>query len=389
MKALMYAHGGSGNHGCEAIVRSTVNMLSDLVAEKPLLVTSAMNEDKLYGLEDLCTLINDISEIRKNGLDFLKAYISLKIKSNATAMDALLYKNGIQCANKGDIALSIGGDNYCYKNYNHYIMLHNEYKKRGAKTVLWGCSVEPSLLNNKEIAYDLSRYDLITAREPYSYEALRRINPNTVKVSDPAFTLNKKDVSLPQSFVKGNTVGINISPMVIENEKITGMAFNNYLELCRYILRETDMSIALIPHVVWADGDDRIPLKALYNELDSKDRVCIIDDCDCEALKGYIASCRFFVASRTHASIAAYSSCVPTLVVGYSIKARGIAIDLFGEEDNYVLPVQSLSERIALTNAFVTLAANENNVRSVLVEKMPKYKDLALKGTQALLAQRG
>ena len=67
-------------------------------------------------------------------------------------------------------------------------------------------------------------------------------------------------------------------------------------------------------------------------------------------LKGYIARCRFFVGARTHATIAAYSSCVPTLVLGYSVKSRGIARDLFGNEENYVLPVQSLQEPDELTS---------------------------------------
>ena len=48
--------------------------------------------------------------------------------------------------------------------------------------------------------------------------------------------------------------------------------------------------------------------------------------------KGYIARMRFFIGARTHATIAAYSNCVPTLVLGYSVKSKGIAKDLFGEE---------------------------------------------------------
>ena len=53
-------------------------------------------------------------------------------------------------------------------------------------------------------------------------------------------------------------------------------------------------------------------------------------------LKGFIARCRFFVGARTHATIAAYSSCIPTFSVGYSIKAKGIAQDIFGTYKNYV-----------------------------------------------------
>ena len=33
-KIFMYAHGGSENHGCEAIVRSTYDMLDDLCQDE-------------------------------------------------------------------------------------------------------------------------------------------------------------------------------------------------------------------------------------------------------------------------------------------------------------------------------------------------------------------
>lgn len=77
-----------------------------------------------------------------------------------------------------------------------------------------------------------------------------------------------------------------------------------------------------------------------------------IADATCEELKGFISRCRLFVGARTHATIAAYSTCVPTLVAGYSVKARGIAKDLFGSEENYVLPVQSLKNKDDLVKGF-------------------------------------
>ncbi len=385
MKAVLYAHGGSGNHGCEAIVRSTAEILKETFKEKPLLVTDRIDEDMLYGVNIVCDVIKSSKGIKKASPAFIKAYLNLKFKKSTRAMDALLYRNGVAAAKKGDIAFSIGGDNYCYKNLNHYMMLHEEYKKRGVKTVLWGCSVEPQLLKNKAVAEDIARYDLITAREPFTYEALKAVNANTVKVADPAFMLNTAEVSLPKGFVKGNTVGINLSPMVIDNETVKGVAFSNYLNLCQYILKETDMSIALIPHVVWKDGDDRVPLKKLYEELNCPERVCLIEDRGCQELKGYISKCRFFVASRTHASIAAYSSCVPTLVVGYSIKARGIATDLFGTDEGYVLPVQNLSDPKSLTVAFKSLIDNEENERNKLSRIMPEHKKQARSAVKHLM----
>lgn len=380
MKYTMYSHGGSANHGCEAIVRATASMLGG----DGLLVSCNVFDDKKYGLGKTVRLAEEVNAIKKRSFGFLRAYTALKLKKDPLPMERLTHIDAVDLTSPGDIALSIGGDNYCYVNFGHYILLHGMYKKRGAKTVLWGCSVEPDMLKNSEVAADIASYDLITAREAYSYAALKEVNPNTVHVADPAFILKAASVTLPKQFIKGNTVGVNISPMVITREKNEGMTIENYLRLCRYILGNTDMNIALIPHVVWADGDDRVPLKALYDALDCPDRVCLIEDCGCETLKGYISNCRFFVAARTHASIAAYSSCIPTLVVGYSVKARGIARDIFGSEDGYVLPIQDISEKDVLTKAFTKIADNEANIKASLTERLPAYKEAALDGARAI-----
>ena len=167
--------------------------------------------------------------------------------------------------------------------------------------------------------------------------------------------------------------GINISPMIIHNEKNAGAAYINYKALIQYILDNTDASIALIPHVVWASNDDRIPLKQLYDDFDQNPRLILIEDHTAPELKYIISKCSFFVGARTHATIAAYSTGVPTLVVGYSVKARGIARDLFGLEDGYVLPVQQLKESNELTQAFIRLYEKRDAIRAHLNEMLPGY----------------
>jgi colanic acid/amylovoran biosynthesis protein len=94
---------------------------------------------------------------------------------------------------------------------------------------------------------------------------------------------------------------------------------------------------------------------------------------NCSELKYIISKCRFLIAARTHASIAAYSTCVPTLVVGYSVKAKGIAKDIFGTDDNYVIPVQSLKENGDLIKAFKWIQENEDKIRIYLQRVMPDY----------------
>ena len=81
------------------------------------------------------------------------------------------------------------------------------------------------------------------------------------------------------------------------------------------------------------------------------------------------------MAARTHASIAAYSSGVSTLVAGYSVKARRIARDLFGTEDGHVLPVQAMDDPGELRKAFVRMMEREDDLKAAYAEKIPAYRE--------------
>lgn len=133
------------------------------------------------------------------------------------------------------------------------------------------------------------------------------------------------------------------------------------------------MNIALIPHVVWPQSNDVDTLKPLYEKYKHTGRIVMIEDRNAEILKGYISRCRFLIAARTHASIAAYSSHVPTLVIGYSVKSKGIAKDIFGTDDNYVIAAQNFKTDFDLIDRFEWLMENENTIRTHLQSFMPDY----------------
>lgn len=370
-KTYLYYHGGSANHGCEAIVRSTAKLLNtDLT-----LYTTDLESDRRYSLQEIVTLREDTCRpLPKGSLKWLSAALDHK----KTGKDYLFVKYAredfFSQVDRRDVYLSIGGDNYCYPGQDILGYYNRAIHEKGGKTVLWGCSVEPELVKDPAIAADLARYDLIAARETISFNALQGINPHTILTPDPAFFLERKDLPLPENFAPGNTVGINVSPLIMKSEKTTGITEENYRALVEYILRETDFRIALIPHVVEPGNDDREPLHKLYELYQGSGRLVEIPDCNAMELKGYIARCRMFVGARTHATIAAYSTGVPTLVVGYSVKARGIARDLMGCEEHHVLPVQSLAERGDLTDAFRWLMEHEEEIRHDLEEKLPEYR---------------
>ena len=127
----------------------------------------------------------------------------------------------------------------------------------------------------------------------------------------------------------------------------------------------------LLPH-----NNDLDPLKMLFEEFKNTNRIALIDSdetLNCCQLKYVISKCSFMVVARTHASIAAYSTCVPTLVLGYSVKSRGIATDIFGTSDNYVLPVDKISDAADVKKAFMWLTAHEADIKAHYKNVMPDY----------------
>ena len=373
-KTVLYMHAGSGNHGCEALVNTICKML-----DKPsLVVTNSVQEDETYSLRDLAELVQE-RKIAEHKIAHILYYIWRKVTKDEESF--LRYRfRAVTGRSAYPFYLSIGGDNYCYDMMVKDLILANRmFNRQGSRTVLLGCSIEPELLKQERICQDMKQYHAIFARESITYEALLAagIDKNTYLFPDSAFTLEQKQLPLPEAFLSGNTIGINLSPMIMENEAIPGITMQNFKNLITYILETTQMNILLIPHVVWKRSDDRRPIGELYEAFRETGRVSMIEDGSCEELKGYISRCRMFIGARTHATIAAYSSCVPTLVVGYSVKAKGIAKDLFGTYENYVIPVQTLARKEDLIHAFDWLCEQEQTQRAHLTTMMPAYIEQA------------
>ena len=413
----LYMHAGSGNHGCEAIVDSLVRMMP---LDRFTLMTNAAGEDERYLPAEVKARIRILEEqhLQEHRAAHVLYYGYRRLTGDGESFLRYRYR---PLTGKGAprLAVSIGGDNYCYANMTKDLMTANAmFNRQGTATVLLGCSIEPHLLGVEETAgeengartdegsfraadaaetlparfvqgkaagseevrrlrEDLHRYRRIIARESISYGAIRAAMAasygeeaarRVVYCPDPAFSLPADESGLPEGLESGNTVGINLSPMVEEYAAVPAAPLRAYAALFREILSSTQMKVALIPHVVWERSNDRAPLTRLYEQFADTGRVLLVPDMSAERLKGVISNCRFFIGARTHATIAAYSTIIPTLVVGYSVKARGIARDLFGTEEHYVLPVQELREPQQLLDAWHWLLANEDGIRCRLAE---------------------
>lgn len=382
---ILYANGTSENHGCEAITRSTVNML-DGMFEKIYCTTTNLSYES--ALPKGCNWVEYLYYRKPTILNrFISKTERCILKSNYFAERKPWLDNVYQAFEDCQVALSVGGDNYCNNFCDWLYLLHENARKKGLFTVLWGASLNEEILCNEKMHRDIRAFHLIFARESLTFKLASQFHENVRLCPDPAFTLNM--VSHPwlgyAQECLPEFIGINASPTTMECEKIPGIVMENYCEMVEFILKETSYHIALIPHVVFhGKYGDYAVLQEIFRKYEKTGRMILIQDNDCCVLKGYISRCKFFVTARTHASIAAYSSCVPTLVLGYSIKAKGIAVDLFGTDNNYVLPVQEIRDREELKNGLKWLLEHEETIRSRLRHIMPGYIGNAAKAASIL-----
>ena len=385
-RIALYSHGGSANHGCEAIVRSIVSSLADeFPGERFTLVSLRKEEDEKYiGQDGPFPMPLDIiaeNDPFRNRAVHTWLYAKRKILGDGLSYPRYRYSM-LTGKSRPETALSVGGDNYCYPSeVDGLIGANRLFNENRIKTILAGCSLEPAdLQGSAELRADMKLYSGIIARESITFETLLKagVDPDRLRLMpDPAFSLKTADVPLPDWLTREDTVGINLSPLLENYAGRQGISMEAYEQLVRFILTGTDMHIALIPHVVRGSDNDTAVLERLLQRTGGNGRVHLIGDSGACILKAYIAKCRFFTGARTHSTIAAYSSCVPTLTVGYSVKSRGIAQDLFGTDDHYVLPVQKLEEGGQLVSAFEWLMENEDSIRKHLDKVIPEVREKA------------
>lgn len=320
MKYLLYGHGGSYNHGAEAIVRTTVEMLRKNECEI-ILSTHFIEQDREFGINKI------VDKLIQADLSLIPAEKSAKTFAEKLDVDRMIYRDALSIIDNDTVCIGIGGDNYCYNNWHRQVIFHVVAKENGAKSILWGCSVEPQMIDEEMRKY-LQQHDHIYARETHSFRALQK---NGIKkltlVSDPAFNLRMEEVDLPENFSENNTVAINVSPLVLRKNK---NLMDDFVKAVREIIKYADR-ILLLPHVIMPTDNDIDALNQLEELLTKEERkkICHVSQkLNAAQLKYLISKCKMLICCRTHASIAGYSLKIPTLVVGYSVKSRGIAEDI-------------------------------------------------------------
>ncbi|WP_339207739.1 polysaccharide pyruvyl transferase family protein [Paenibacillus sp. FSL K6-3182] len=381
MKIMMFAHESSLNRGCEAIVRSSTAILKEKIGGAKVYLASSQPEtdtviSKLDGIYDGST-----RSIKRYSYDWLLSSLKIKLFQDESYALGVIHHNIIEKIKDMDVCLSIGGDNYCYGEQPGWYEIDKRVKAQGKKLVLWGCSIGEEDMSPRKLE-DLKLFDLILSRESLTYNMLVSKGLRNVKLcADPAFTMEKEELALPNGWQEGNTLGLNFSPLVWKRNKQSQAAVD---ELIQHILKTTDMTIALTPHVIIQGNNDYEVLSSYYETYKHTGRVVLLpDNLTAIQYKGYIARMRFFIGARTHATIAAYSNYVPTMVLGYSVKSKGIARDIFGEE-KLVLGIEEISDSHRLIGKFDEMVREEIELKNRLKQAIPEIKKMSYKAANYL-----
>jgi polysaccharide pyruvyl transferase WcaK-like protein len=175
--------------------------------------------------------------------------------------------------------------------------------------------------------------------------------------------LEKLGIDLPDG-----AIGLNLSPLMARSVCDGNLRawLSRCIDIVTAICDALEGPVILIPHVTSAEilEDDFRLLVEIKNAVPKSHQqklLLIPPHLSAAETKWVISRCRAFAGARTHATIAAYSSCVPTLSFAYSLKAKGLNRDIFGNQD-YCINGDKLTASL-VTERLIALLLNADAIR--------------------------
>lgn len=343
---VLAGNGSYLNRGCEAIVRGTTRILRNAF-DHPKFINANFDFSRRphFPIETDKDIVNRPIIMRRWSSKWIAKQFFERV---STRMDeAFTYRSIKDDIVASTAVLSIGGDNYTldYGMPNVFLALDNYVTRLKRPLIIWGASIGPfdsiPKFAKRILSHLRSDVTAIFVREEVSRQYLLKhgISENVVLMADPAFVMEAKRVpegklgfSLPC-----DAIGVNLSPLMarwITRGNAEAWMLRS-VEIVRTIRRSFDMPIILIPHDTRCHTNDyQFMREVLENLGDDRSGIFLLpEDLNAAETKWVISRMKCMVAARTHACIAALSSGVPTVSLGYSNKAEGINRQIFGHTD--------------------------------------------------------
>lgn len=396
---ILAGNGPYLNRGCEAIVRGTVKILRHHYIDPKFICISHFNSRKEYKDQrdnEVDESIQHLATYRPNKNEAISTLY--KPKTLKYIYRNFLDKNRLGYSIYGDVfpqlphamaVLSIGGDNYSldYVIPSLFTALDDAVIDNKKPLIIWGASIGPfnSMPDYEDyMSRHLRDVNGIFARESATIDYLNSIGvrENVYLVADPAFLM---DPVKPDNFTEDfppnrEAIGINLSPLMAKY--ITGGDIDAWAGMAASIIDQvadkTRMPLYLIPHVTIPTSDDYAFLeRALSLAKCGKREIFLVPPrYNAAEIKWIISKMTVFAGARTHSTIAALSSGVPTLSFSYSIKALGINHDIFGHA-NYCIGPKNL-EGGTVSDRILSLLDDSTAIGQELSNNIPRIRMRAL-----------
>jgi len=382
---LLAGNGSYQNRGCEAIVRGTTAILR-----------RTFGADAQFSLAEFGAK-NDLLVQRAAESDHAISHIRLNYDkySSVWLMDQLERRLGVNTHGQYSMlrhevarvraSLQVGGDNYSldYGRPDKFFALDDYLIRQRIPVFIWGGSVGPFDLDPEVASLapaHLNKLDGIFVRESRTFDYLRRIKASgrARLVADPAFAMAPeapRPEHIPSLRLEQAPIGLNFSPLMARF--VTGGNMDLWTGMCTQaivsIMRRAGENVLLVPHVFESphnDDGEFLAEVAVRVRLETGTSVNVMSrHLSAAQIKWIISRCSVFVGARTHATIAAFSTGVPTLSLAYSIKARGLNQDIFGSLD-YCLDPKDMSAEV-IANRTLDLLKDAPRVRDHLASRTP------------------
>ena len=383
---LLAGNGQYVNRGCEAIVRGTTRLLREEFGECRFLSSYIAADSPSDEAVEFDQSIEHFP-IRL-GKRFSRKWLVRQIARRTVPgrrdwsfryLDTLI--------DQSHAVLMLGGDNHTfdYGRPDWFFRLDDYVFGRGKPVVLWGASVGPFSTcpdYERRAAECLRRVALICARETATVEYLDSIgvHDNVSLVADPAFLLEpQRPTDLPRELeaaLSQGCVGLNLSPLVARFRGCTDAVWLSHASaIVNYITRELAVPVVLVPHRTSCINREGVQdygfLKRVLAEsgCDPCEIVLLGPGYNAGQTKWIIGQMRAFVGARTHSTIAALSSFVPTLSIAYSQKAKGLVQDIYGDHE-WLIETPDLTAEL-LSSQMAKMLSLRSQITEHLKERVP------------------
>lgn len=383
MKIGLYGIAGTYNLGCEAIVRGTVYVFRKIFPEASFIYYS---ENACQDREVLKNLNIEIKQIIKRRV-LIKRCVN-KVLRMVGINYQFLYENYKNIINEVDCIISIGGDIYTiprfvfkkrkYLYYNRLIHFGEKVKKRNKKLIIYGASIGP-FGNRKEaqiyFANHLKKVDLIISRdkETISYLEYLGVRNNVMFMPDPAFYLSE---NLCKREGLNNLIGLNLSGLSIQETygEFSEKSIIQFADIVEKIIEKTQCNILLISHVFSKNkiDNDYFVLNKIMEFVgeEYKNNINLTTSKSFLELKNEITDCRIVISARMHCAINALSEGIPTILLAYSKKAKGMGEFVYNSS-KWVYDIRSLEDE-KFFELIDEMLNNRKTVGGQLVDNLEK-----------------